>query len=216
MKSDFLLETLVVGPLQVNCYLLAEGPNKDALVIDPGDEGNRIIDRIREHNLTLKYILNTHGHFDHVGANGDLKEATGAEIIIHEKDAPLLPHIREHARTFGLVVGDSPPADRFYGDGDQIDLDGLSIKVLSTPGHSEGGVCLHMENLLFSGDTLFSGSIGRTDLPGGSLRGLMISIQEKIMPLGDHISIFPGHGPNSTIGKEKRTNPFLTELGRSL
>jgi hydroxyacylglutathione hydrolase len=207
-----ILETLVVGPLEVNSYLLAEGPDTDALIIDPGDEGDRILERMKEQNLTLKYIVNTHGHFDHVGANALLKETTGAEIVIHEKDAHLLATTREHARAFGLASESSPPADRFYDHGDRIDLGGLSLQVLSTPGHTEGGVCLLMDTILFSGDTLFAGSIGRTDLPGGSFREILISIQERILPLGDHITIYSGHGPPSTIGKEKRTNPFLTEL----
>ncbi|MEK6777437.1 MAG: MBL fold metallo-hydrolase [bacterium] len=207
-----ILETLVVGPLEVNCYLISEGPGYDALVIDPGDDGGTILERIRANRLTLKYILNTHGHFDHVGANRTLKEATGAKILIHEKDAPLLAMAGEHARSFGLMADPSPPADLFLKQQDRIEVGGLSLQVLATPGHSDGGVCLLMDKILFSGDTLFAGSIGRTDLPGGSFRRIMISIQEVVLPLDPSILIYPGHGPHTTIGKEKRTNPFLLEL----
>jgi hydroxyacylglutathione hydrolase len=207
-----IMETLVVGPLEVNCYLLAVAPGREAVVIDPGGDGERILARLHEQNLSLKAILNTHGHFDHVGANRFLKEATGAEIVIHEKDAPMLPAADELARLFGGVCDPSPPADRFVSANEAMEIAGLTFKVHHTPGHSEGGVCFQVGTALFVGDTLFAGSIGRTDLAGGSFRDLMISIQEKILPLGDHITLYPGHGPSSTIAKEKRTNPYLTEL----
>ncbi len=208
-----ILETLVVGPLEVDCYLIAPGPGKEAVVIDPGDDVARIMERIRKLDLSLRYILNTHGHFDHIGANGMLKEATGADILIHPKDAPLLGTAAEHARSFGLRAAPSPPPDGFLKEGDRIECDDLALRVLATPGHSEGGVSFLLDTQLFTGDTLFAGSIGRTDLPGGSFREIMISIQDKILPLGDHISVLPGHGPSSTIQKEKRTNPFIAELG---
>ena len=208
-----ILETLIVGPLEVNCYLMAYAPGREALVIDPGDDGERILERIHENNLSLKYILNTHGHFDHVGANRELKKATGADIMIHKKDAPLLIMAGKQARSFGLTADDSPPADRFLSHRDRIELGGICLQVIATPGHSGGGICLLMEDLLFTGDTLFAGSIGRTDLPGSSFRQIMVSIQEMILPLGDHLKIYPGHGPGSTIGKEKRTNPFLLSPG---
>jgi glyoxylase-like metal-dependent hydrolase (beta-lactamase superfamily II) len=208
-----ILETMVVGPLEVNCYLIASGQGKEAVVIDPGDDGGHIIERIRKLDLSLRYILNTHGHFDHIGANGMLKEATGAELLIHKKDAPLLSTAAEHARSFGLRAAPSPPPDRFIDERDRIEVEGLVLQVLATPGHSEGGVSFLVDTTLFTGDTLFAGSIGRTDLPGGSFREIMISIQDRILPLGDHISIRPGHGPSSTIQKEKRTNPFIAELG---
>ncbi len=208
-----ILETLVVGPLEVNCYLIASGQGKEAVVIDPGDDGGRILERIRQHNLSLRYILNTHGHFDHIGANATLKKATGAEILIHHKDASLLGTAAEHARTFGLRAAPSPPPDGFIDEGDRIEVAGLTLRVIATPGHSEGGVSFLLDTDVFTGDTLFAGSIGRTDLPGGSFREIMISIQDRILPLGDHMSVRPGHGPSSTIQKEKRTNPFIAELG---
>jgi glyoxylase-like metal-dependent hydrolase (beta-lactamase superfamily II) len=210
-----IIETIAVGPLEVNCYLIASGPGKEAVVIDPGDEGEKILARVEAHRLTLKGILNTHGHFDHIGANGMLKKKTGAEIMVHEKDAPLLLVADEQARLFGLASEPSPPADRLLADGDRIEAVDLSIQVLASPGHSEGGVCFLVDRALFCGDTLFAGSVGRTDLVGGSFRSLMQSIQEKILSMGDHIVLYPGHGPSSSIGKEKRTNPFILELGRS-
>lgn len=209
-----ILETMIVGPLEVNCYLLAQAPKHDAVVIDPGGDGEMILRKLQEHRVNLKYILNTHGHFDHVGANELLKKATGAKILIHAKDAPLLTAADKHARFFGMMVKPSPPADETFAHGDQITVGDYRLQVLSTPGHSDGGVCFAMDRLLFTGDTLFAGSIGRTDLPGGSFREIMISIQEKILPLGNHITIYPGHGPRSTLAKEKQTNPFLLELGK--
>ncbi len=208
-----ILETMAVGPLEVNTYLITSGPGKEAVIIDPGDEGARIMGRVRKLDLSVRYILNTHGHFDHIGANGMLKEATGAQILIHPKDAPLLSTAAEHARSFGLRAVPSPPPDGFIDEGDRIEVEGLALQVIATPGHSEGGVSFILDTHVFTGDTLFAGSIGRTDLPGGSFRDIMISIQDKILPLGDHISVRPGHGPSSTIQKEKRTNPFIAELG---
>jgi len=207
-----ILKTLVVGPLEVNCYIIAPASGTEAVVIDPGDNGETILGILQEEQLTLTAILNTHGHFDHIGANRLLKEKTGAPILIHEKDAPLLPAAGEHARLFGMAGTPSPEADRFVRDGEALTFGELTFEVYHTPGHSEGGVCYRTGNHLFTGDTLFAASIGRSDLPGGSFRDLMVSIQNRILPLGDGIAIYPGHGPASTIGREKRTNPFLADL----
>ncbi len=210
-----IIETIPVGPLEVNCYLAAAAPGEEAVVIDPGDEGEKIMARLKAHRLTLKAILNTHGHFDHIGANGSLKEATGADIMIHEKDAPLLEAADRQAAMFGLTAEPSPPPDRTVADNDTIEIGGLSLRVIETPGHTEGGVCFLLDRALFCGDTLFAASIGRTDLPGGSFRDLIQSIQQRILPLGDHIVLYPGHGPASSVSKEKRTNPFILETGSS-
>ncbi len=209
-----ILETLIVGPLEVNCYIIAPAPGMEAVVIDPGGDGEKILERITAEQLTLSAILNTHGHFDHIGANRFLKEKTGAEILVHEKDAPLLPAANKHALLFGMEATPSPAADRCIVDGEILQFGQLSLEVIHTPGHSEGGVCFRTGDVLFTGDTLFAESIGRSDLPGGSFRDLMISIQNGILPLGDGIAIYPGHGPASTIGREKRTNPFLAEFKR--
>ncbi len=209
-----ILERIIVGPLEVNCYLLAAGHGGEAVVIDPGGDGETILERIREFNLTVRYILNTHGHFDHVGANRLIREETGAEILIHEKDAPLLALVNEQAQLFGLEAENSPPPDRFFVENERIQVGELALRILFTPGHSEGGICILQGRNLFTGDTLFAGSIGRTDLAGGSFRDIMISIQNSILPLGDHMVLYPGHGPSSTIRRERLTNPYLAELGQ--
>ncbi|MDX1764272.1 MAG: MBL fold metallo-hydrolase [bacterium] len=208
-----IIETIPVGPLEVNCYIVAAGPGQDAVVIDPGDEAEKILERLGSYQLKLKTILNTHGHFDHIGANSPLKQATGAEIVVHEKDGPLLEAADRQAAMFGLTATPSPPPDRTVAHDDTIDVGGLSFRVIGTPGHTEGGVSFFVDQALFCGDTLFAASIGRTDLPGGSFRDLIQSIQQRILPLGDHIVLYPGHGPASTVSKEKRSNPFIMETG---
>ncbi len=206
-----ILMRLIVGPLQVNCYILADEKTKEAVVIDPGDDAEDILKIIREKGLTIKYIVNTHAHFDHVGANAKLKEATGAEILLHEADAELLTSSSGQARMFGMKTASSPPADRYIRDGDVITAGEVSLTVLSTPGHSSGGISLLEDDMVFTGDALFAGSIGRTDLPGGDLMTLVGSIKTKLLDLPDDTRVFPGHGPDSTIGVEKKENPFLNQ-----
>ena len=207
-----ILETLAVGPLEVNAYVLAEARGGRGLVVDPGGDADAILACLARLDLTLAYIVNTHGHFDHVGANRDLKEATGAEILIHEADAGLLLRAADQAGMFGLEAEASPPADRLLRHGDRISLDGLVLEVVSTPGHTPGGICLVLPGRIFTGDTLFAGSVGRTDLPGGSFRELMVSIQREILPRARGRTILPGHGPATTLAREIRTNPFLADL----
>ncbi len=204
-----ILMRLIVGPLRVNCYILADEKTKEAVVIDPGDDAGDILDLIKNKGLTVKYIINTHAHFDHVGANAKLKEATGAEILLHEADADLLSSSAGQAEMFGMKVASSPPADRYIRDGDIITAGEVSLTVLHTPGHSSGGISLIEDGMVFTGDALFAGSIGRTDRPGGDLMTLINSIRTKLLELPDDTRVFPGHGPDSTIGEEKRENPFL-------
>ncbi len=206
-----ILMRLVVGPLQVNCYILADEKTKEAVVIDPGDDAQDILGIIRKKGLTVKYIVNTHAHFDHVGANGDLKEATGAEILLHEADAALLGSTSGQARMFGMNAPASPTADRYLKHGDVLTAGEVSLAVLHVPGHSPGGICLKEQGIVFTGDALFAGSIGRTDLPGGSLKALIGAIKANLLTLPDDTKVFPGHGPESTIGEEKRENPYLNE-----
>ncbi len=206
-----ILMRLIVGPLQVNCYILADEKTKEAVVIDPGDDAEDILKIIKEKGLTVKYIVNTHAHFDHVGANAKLKEATGAEILLHEADAALLSSSTSQAGMFGMKTAASPPADRYIRDGDVITAGEVSLTVLYTPGHSSGGISLLEDGMVFSGDALFTGSIGRTDLPGGDLMTLIGSIKSKLLDLPDDTRVFPGHGPDSTIGEEKKENPFLNQ-----
>jgi len=179
------------------------------VVIDPGDEADKILMALAESQLTVKYIINTHGHFDHVGANKKMKEATGAEILIHAADADMLEQISIASQAFGMSVENSPPADRTIDEGDQITFGDITFNVIHTPGHSLGGISLSTDGVVFVGDSLFSGSIGRTDFPGGDYNTLISSIKNKLFPLGDEVVVYTGHGPETTIGQEKRMNPFL-------
>ncbi len=204
-----LLMRLVVGPLQVNCFIVADDRTHEAIVIDPGDDARDILRLVEEKGLRVKYIVNTHAHFDHVGANRALKEATGAELLLHKDDAPLLTDVSGNARLFGMAAPSSPPADRYLKHGDVITVGGLAFKVLHTPGHSPGGICLLGDGIVFTGDALFESSIGRTDLPGGDLMTLINALKEHLMTLPDDTQVFCGHGPATTIGAERRENPFL-------
>lgn len=179
-------------------------------MIDPGGDVDSILALLRQHDLTLTMVINTHGHFDHIGANRVLLEKTGCELLIHQNDAPLLQRAAEHAALFGLSTSRSPEPTRLLQDGDIIKVGELSLQVIHTPGHSPGGICLHVDDCLFVGDTLFSGSIGRTDLPGGNHQMLISNIKKKLLILADDTRVFPGHGPATTIGQEKRANPFLS------
>jgi glyoxylase-like metal-dependent hydrolase (beta-lactamase superfamily II) len=210
-RVDMILKVLPVGPIMANCFVLGCEKTREAAVIDPGDEDERILMALADEKLTLKYIINTHGHFDHVAANKAMKDATGAKILIHEEDAPMLSHLSSMAVSFGLSAEDSPPPDKMINEGDIIKFGEISLKVIHTPGHSRGGVSLFCEEekLLFPGDTLFAGSIGRTDLPGGDYGTLIRNVREKLFPLGDNVRVFPGHGPETTIGTEKKFNPFF-------
>ena len=202
------LKILAVGPIQANSIVLGCEETRTGVVIDPGGEVPRILKVLQGAGLSLKYILNTHGHFDHVGGNQELKAATGAPILIHADDAPMLSQLAASARNFGLTVENSPAPDQYIQDGETISFGNLSLKVLHTPGHTPGGISLAMDEVVFVGDTLFAGSIGRTDFPGGDYDTLINSIQQKLFALNDNVVVFTGHGPQTTIGREKRTNPF--------
>lgn len=207
------MKTLVVGPLEVNCYIIWDKNTKEAFIIDPGGDAGEIMDFIKTEGLKPKYIINTHGHFDHVGGNAELRSAYDVKVAIHRNDEPMLELAHEQAIMFGVKTPEQPKPDILLEGGETLKAGGLEIKVIGTPGHSKGGVCLYVEDegVLFTGDTLFAGSIGRTDFQGGSYDELMSSVKTKILPLGDSVKVFPGHGPESTIGEEKRSNPFLTE-----
>lgn len=200
---------LIVGPLQVNCYILADEKTKEAVVIDPGDDAEDILRLIREKGLKVRYLVNTHAHFDHVGANRQLKEATGAELLLHEKDAVVLTSSPKQAAIFNMKTIASPPADKYLRQGDVINAGEVSLKVLHTPGHTPGGISLAEQGMVFTGDALFAGSIGRTDFPGGDMMTLLGSIKQNLLSLPDETRVFPGHGPDTTIGDERRENPFL-------
>ena len=206
-----ILTRITVGPLEVNCYLIIDENTREAAVIDPGDDADAILGVIRQEKVEVKYIINTHGHFDHVGANAVLKAATGAVALLHRDDAELLGDAVDQGAIFGMTVTAPPPPDRFLEDGEALRVGDLSLTILHTPGHSRGGISVFANGVVFTGDALFAGSIGRTDFPGGDLMTLITSIRNKLLTLPDDTKVFPGHGPESTIGDERRENPFLNE-----
>ena len=202
-----------VGSLSTNCYVIWCRRTMEAVVVDPGfesyDDAEHVLSIVEEKKLKVKSIVNTHGHPDHTCGNRAVKDATGAPILIHEAEAEMLSETgKKLAALFGFHVV-SPPADGYLVEGDIVKFGDARLQVLHTPGHSPGSVCLLDENSVFSGDTLFAGSVGRVDLPGGSSRELLRSLREKLSRLPDHLALYPGHGPRSTIGEEKRCNPFL-------
>lgn len=204
-----IIKSLTVGPIMANCYVLGCEETKAAAVIDPGDEADKILMSLAESALTVKYIINTHGHFDHVSANERMKEVTGADLLIHPLDAPMLSQLAATAAAWGLSSKDSPPPDRTIEDGDVVQVGTITLNVIHTPGHTPGGISLHADNAVFVGDTLFAGSIGRTDFPGGDFNVLKSSIQDKLFKLDEDVTVYPGHMGLTTIGQEKRTNPFV-------
>lgn len=208
MNQAMILHKLAVGPLQVNCYVVICTATRKTMVVDPGDDADRILALIGDDDA-VECIVNTHGHFDHIGANRGLVEATTARLMIHRDDAGLYRSAQQHAELFGLTTTPSPEADRLLEDGETIDVGKLTFEVLHVPGHSPGGICLYGHGHLFAGDALFAGSIGRTDLPGGDHGLLVAGIRERLFGLPDGTLVHPGHGPDTTIGQEKRSNPFV-------
>jgi glyoxylase-like metal-dependent hydrolase (beta-lactamase superfamily II) len=199
----------VVGPLDTNCYLVYCAETFDCAVIDPGAEAERIFPLILEMELKPSLILNTHGHIDHVGANREIKEKFNIPLWIHKLDNPMLAEVQHSELSFFLGATESPPADRLLQDGDVISIGRTTLRVLHTPGHTPGSVSFEGDGFLFSGDTLFNGGVGRTDLPGGSTKSLEKSIRERILTLPPETIVLPGHGPWTTVGEEKESNPFL-------
>ncbi len=204
-------KALMVGLLQVNCYVLGDEKTREAVVIDPGGDPDDILEVLQHEKLKLKLIIDTHGHFDHVDANQPLKEATQAQIAIHPGDARMLSQPSQEALFFTGGHLKQSQADVLLNEGDILTFGEYRLKVLHTPGHTPGGISLVLENqpLVYVGDTLFAGSIGRTDFPGGSFEALINSVRTKLFPLGDHYIVYPGHGPVTTIGEEKKYNPFF-------
>jgi len=204
-----IIKELAVGPIMANCFIVGCEETKKAAVIDPGEDADRILATLADSHLTVGCIINTHGHFDHVGANARLKEVTGAKIMIHALDAPMLTQLSQSAAAMGMRADNSPPADRLLEDGETVTCGSITFKVLHTPGHTPGGISLLTGGHVFVGDTLFAGSIGRTDFPGGDFATLEASIREKLYVLDDDVVVYPGHMGRTTIGREKQTNPFV-------
>ena len=198
-----------LGPFQANAYLLIGPSGTRAALIDPGLEAEGVLDAVRERGLAVDWILNTHGHLDHTAGNAAAKRATGAPLAIHREDVSWLSHLQAQGVAFGIPVEDSPEPDVVLEDGQSLPFDGLQVEVLHTPGHSRGSVCFRVGDLLLVGDTLFRGSVGRTDLPGGSWDTLLRSIRERLFTLPDGLACWPGHGPETTLGEERHANPFL-------
>jgi hydroxyacylglutathione hydrolase len=211
-----IVRSFPVGLLQCNCCVIGDPVTKDAIVVDPGDDVERVLQVLHEHDLVCRAIVNTHTHLDHVGANQQLKDATGARLMLHEADLPLYDHLKMQAEWMGgmLVEPVRAAVDSHIHQGDRVSAGGIVAEVLHTPGHTPGSVCFHVDGeapLLLSGDTLFAGSVGRTDLWGGDFDQEIDSIRRRLLVLDDRTRVIPGHGPETTIGRERRTNPFLDE-----
>lgn len=206
-----IIETFPVGPLQCNCTILGDEATGEAIVIDPGDEVGRIHKRLTDLGLKLKQILVTHGHIDHVGGALKLKRLTGAPILMNENDLPQLEMMQMQADWLGIAAPETAAPDESLADGLRVGLEAYPAQVIHTPGHTQGSVSLHFAplKLLIAGDTLFAGSIGRTDLPGGDTAQIIDSIESRLLALPDETRVLPGHGPLTSIGAERKSNPFL-------
>jgi len=206
-------EIFPVGPLQCNCSVIGDETTREAIVIDPGDQIEDVLALIEKHNLQVKQIVITHAHIDHVGGAMKLRVATGAPILLNQNDYALLKMLDVQAAWIGMKYPGRVEIDRSVGQADTIQAGSLTANVIHTPGHTEGSVCLYFpaESKLIAGDTLFAGNIGRTDLPGGSMEKIIDSLHEKVMALPDDTLVVPGHGPLTTIGEERESNPFLVK-----
>ena len=204
-----LRETFPAGPFECNCTVLACGDTKDAVVIDPGGEVERIAEIIAQYDLTVRAIIHTHAHLDHIYCTRDVKEAHGGSICLHQGDAFLYDGIAMQAAMFGWKVRETMAVERWIDHGDVIEMGNKRLSVIHTPGHTPGSVCFSVEGLLFAGDTLFRRSIGRTDLPGGDGKQLLRSIKERLYTRDPDTLVIPGHGPTTKIGDEAKANPFV-------
>ena len=205
-----ILRDIQVGITQTNCYVVGCEETREGVVIDPGDNAERILRVVEDSGLSIRYVLNTHCHFDHMGANGDVVDATGARLAVHPAELPMLEQ-RGGAALFGLWGKESPPPDVALEPGQVLEVGVLRLQVLHTPGHSPGGVTFYMEEqgVAFDGDLLFAGGVGRTDLVGGDWDTLISSIREVLFALPDETVLYSGHGPKTTVGRERRTNPWV-------
>jgi glyoxylase-like metal-dependent hydrolase (beta-lactamase superfamily II) len=206
-----IIKRLVVGPLETNAYIIGDEDTKQAIVVDPGDEPDRILDEIKGDGLKVDSIICTHAHFDHIGASGDIKKETNARILLHKSDLETYALAKDQAAVWGYSVDDLPQPDGFIDEGDEIKVGNLSFIVMHTSGHSQGGICLFGEGIVITGDTIFQGSVGRTDFPGGSIDELKTSFR-RLLELPEETKIYAGHGPETTVANEKKYNFFVNEL----
>jgi glyoxylase-like metal-dependent hydrolase (beta-lactamase superfamily II) len=206
---DFSVKSFEVGPVAANCYILKDNNSSAGMVIDPGGNPSKLLSAIKEMGVEVKLIALTHGHFDHIGGLKEVKQALNVPVAIHEADGDMLTDARKNLSAFVGVPGEMEEADVLLKDGDNISFGGCSLKVIHTPGHTPGGVCFYGGGALFSGDTLFAGSVGRTDFPGSSTEAILDSIRNRLAKVSDATKVFPGHGPASTMGIERETNPFF-------
>lgn len=206
-----ILETFPVGPLHCNCTILGDEATHEAVVVDPGDNIPEVLSRLQKHGLTLRQIVVTHAHIDHVGGAAQLRKLTGAPVLMNQKDLALLGMMEMQANWIGVPTPEVAPPDAGAEDGLTVGLASLPAEVLHTPGHTPGSICLLFpaQHLLLAGDTLFAGSIGRTDLPGGDGHQILRSLRNRLLVLPDGTRVIPGHGPETTIGEERQSNPFL-------
>ncbi len=204
-----VIKKVVVGPLEENSYIVGDEISKEAVVIDPGDEPDRILEIINDNGFNVRAVICTHGHFDHVGAVGDIKKATGASLLMHSDDTETYGMAKDQAALWGYNVDDLPEPDGFLKEGDEVKVGGLVFRVMHSPGHSQGGICLYGEGVVFSGDTMFQGSIGRTDFEGGDAGLIKKSIRQRLYKLDENALVITGHGPETTIGHEMRFNAFV-------
>ncbi len=202
-----IIKSLSVGPLENNCFIIANEGTGESLLVDPGDEPDRILDVINENEFKVKYLVCTHAHFDHVGAVPEIKKETNAKIVIHRDEVSIYEKVPDLSALFGFEIDPLPEPDILVLEGDQLVVGDLKFQILHTPGHSPGGICLYGEGIIITGDTIFAGSVGRTDLYGGDIEKLKKSIK-RLMTLPEEVKIFPGHGPQSTIGYERNNNLF--------
>jgi len=211
MSEGIRIQCYTLGPFAENSYLLTGASGRECALVDPGFDSDALLELLDDQDLELQWIINTHGHVDHVAGNRLFKDRTGARLIIHREDQGLLEQARSHAERFGLRAEDSPPPDAYFEEGVPFAFDGLEFQVIHTPGHSPGSVCLHWNGGLLVGDTLFRGSVGRSDLPGGSHEVLIASIRRKLFELPGETVCYPGHGPETTLAEERRGNPFVSD-----